>query len=251
MQEPRFRLIAGLQVLAAFAFCGAWAWLALRGFGSAPTHPLDLATFATPFGGLSLLTMAVAVGVVARSLLALRDPVGPGIGAARVKLMISAALAMGAVWPFLLPHSLPGTLLAVGVQVLLALRALDAAHLAMPCARLSTLTQGELRDRMLRSAPVALFAGWSIAVAGATVAVVGHEAFAIPSSVALGLGLIVIAFLALAAQLSARLTPELSLAVIWALIGTAANQIGTDLPATMIATAAVSLLAVGIVRITS
>ena len=49
----------------------------------------------------------------------------------------------------------------------------------------------------------------------------------------------------------ARALPVYGLAVIWALIGTAANQIGTDLPATMIATAAVSLLAVGIVRITS
>lgn len=239
------------EALAALAFAGVWLWLALRGLPGGPTEPLDLSAFAQPFGALAALTGVVAVAVLVRAGFRLRHtrdarPEAPQVGAA-----LTGALVMGALWPLVLAHSLPLALLAAGTQVAMALRALGAAHGGADALPLSRLAPDALRRRAVACAPVAIFAGWSMAVVGVMIAVVADHLPGVPPGVAPGLGLLAMAFLTLAAQLSARLVPELSVTVIWALIGTVATQIGTDLPATMIATAAVSLLAVGIVRVTS
>lgn len=253
MEQSRRPFIALAQLAAALAFAAGWGWLAARGLPGGVTAPLDLSRFAYPFGALSLLTFAVAALALAKAGLILWRWSRSGRVSDRTALPFGVAMAAGTLWPFVL-NSAPALAAAiVGLQILLALTALGQGddEWRRRGLRLSQMTGDSVRLRLLRIAPVAVFAGWSIAVGGCLLSVLIQDQFGLGAVVATVLGLLAIAALAVGAQLAASRTPELSLAVIWALIGTAASQIGTDLPATLMAVAGVSLLAAGIVQVAS
>lgn len=253
MEPLRRPLSAVLQLAAALAFAAVWGWLALHGLPGGMTAPLDLSRFAHPFGALSLLTFSVAALALAKvSMMAWRWS-RSGRVSDPTALPFGLALAAGSLWPFVLNTAPALAAAMVGLQLLLALTALGQSddEWRRRRLRLGQMSGASARLRLLRIAPVAVFAGWSIAVGGSLLSVLIQDQFGFSPVLATVLGLVAIAALAVVAQLAAARTPELSLAVIWALIGTAASQIGTDLPATLMAVAGVSLLAAGIVQVTS
>ncbi len=253
------------QGLATAAFVLAWGWLAVRGWPGGATLPIDLSLFSAPFGALPLLTLIVMVLAVARAILALRtahlqpqlnhpaEAVKPAPNTSAPAF--SLALLAAAVWPFVWPFA-PGVAIGlVGLHLMLALSVLDHMHGTLlsgrraEAMRLSRLSRTTARTRLLRIAPVAVFAGWSISVGGALLSVVFHDPLGGSPIAATALGLLAIAIVTVLAQLAANRTPELSVAVIWAMIGLAASQIDSGLPT--LAVAGVSLLAAGIVRVAS
>ncbi|MFB2530965.1 hypothetical protein ACEYYA_02225 [Paracoccus sp. p3-h83] len=254
-------IVASFQVAAASAFLAVWSWMAFHGLPGGPTYPLDLSAFARPFSALSVLTFVVAVLILLKSALRLCRVLRVGAQPASVALPLSFALITGGLWPLIL-HPAPALATALaGLQVVLALRVLAQSHRALqsprrsPVLRLTQMSRRIARLRFLSIAPVALFAGWSIAVTGSMMAVTLKDPIGIAPGAAVAVALLAIALLALGTQLAAHRTPELSLSVIWALIGTAATQIGLPghetLPVTLMAVAGISLLAAGIVRVST
>ena len=148
-----------------------------------------------------------------------------------------AALALGAVWPWIAPaHPLPGFLLA----------ALTLAGLLR--AAMQEQRQGE---EIGRSSALGFAAGWALLVWLSMLAALLHDRLDLSQPAAAVIAILIGAVAAVSLQLRLGRRIGFSVALIWGLIGIAAGTVTTDAAIATVTVLAIAIIAVALVRVTT
>jgi hypothetical protein len=208
-----------------------------RFFDPEPPARVDLsAMFLHPDSiGMRALLLTAWAALAYHALRCLIWPAREGATTGQAPLI--AALAVGAIWPWIATaHPLLGLLLAA---VMLA---------GLLAAALQPLQQG---DEVGRSSALGFAAGWGMLVCLSGLAALLQEQLGLPQAAAAVIAILIGAIAAVSVQL--RLGPRIgfSVALIWGLIGIAAGTVTTDAAIATATVLAIAIIAVALVRVTT
>ena len=189
-------------------------------------HPQDMAM-------KTLLVMTWA----ALAYHALRCALSPAPARTTGQASLIAALALGAVWPWIAPsHPMPGLLLAA--------------------LTLTGLLRAAMQDQqqgpdLERSSALGFAAGWALLVWLSMLAALLQDGLGLsqPASAVIAIMIGAIAAVSLQLRLGRRI--GFSVALIWGLIGVAASTVTTDATIATATVLAIAIIAVALVRVTT
>ncbi|WP_374637740.1 hypothetical protein [Paracoccus sp. (in: a-proteobacteria)] len=189
-------------------------------------HPQDMAM-------KTLLVMTWA----ALAYHALRCALSPAPARRTGQTPLIAALALGAVWPWIAPaHPMPGFLLA--------------ALTLMGLLRAAMQDQQHGPD-LERSSSLGFAAGWALLVWLSMLAALLQDGLGLSQPAAAVIAIMVGAIAAVSLQLRLGHRIGFSVALIWGLIGVAASTVTTDATIATATVLAIAIIAVALVRVTT
>ena len=196
-------------------------------------HPHDLGT-----RGLLLATWAALAYHALRRLYGQPQQPGGMHHRAPADAPLVLGLLLGAVWPWLAQdHSL--------IAFVMALAMLGGFLIAALCR-----PDGQPpRDR--RSSALGFVAGWALLACLSIFASMMQERLGVPQTAAAALAVLIVALAAVSIQLRLGRRIGFSLAVLWGLIGIAAGTVALDASIAMATVLTISIIAVGLVRVTT
>lgn len=210
--------------------------LAAPRFFDSPPVPVDLSGLFLHPQGIGMKTLLVMTWA-ALAYHALRCALRPNPAHEAVQAPLIVALALGAVWPWLAPaHPLPGLLLATLTLAGLLRAAMQDQHRG---------------PEVERSSSLGFAAGWALLVWLALLAGLMQDRLGLPQAAAAVIVIMIGAIAAVSVQLRLGRRIGFSVALIWGLIGVAADTVATNATIATATVLAISMIAVALVRVTT